>query len=358
MILQERFILTECKSRLRGLSAVTRVTIRPVRQRVKGELLTAQVTLETKAGPLHYTGAITRWVTRATVEWLRDRQLDITHRRWLLLTEQVSGSMAIDLVNAEIDFVDAAGNVFLHKPGKIWIQQPGIRPHRLPERQAGRLSKPSGLQVLFFLLSEPTAMGASFRDIARQSGVALGSVAFILRDLKEKGYLEQQGRREWRLVRRRELLDLWLVGYRERLRPKLVLGRFQPSERDLELSMRRLEEFASEQHLDWAVTGGWAADILIRHFRGDSLSFFTKEWSPLLIQKLRWLPSPNGPIFVLRRFGPSVTAQMKTGGPPVAHPLLIYAELLHHGGERERETARRVCDRYIAKLLEGKVNAS
>jgi hypothetical protein len=36
---------------------------------------------------------------------------------------------------------------------------------------------------------------------------------------------------------------------------------------------------------------------------------------------------------------------------PVAHPLLVYAELIFQGREREVETARIVYDRYLSPLI-------
>jgi hypothetical protein len=72
---------------------------------------------------------------------------------------------------------------------------------------------------------------------------------------------EKDGRR---VVRRKtELLGLWVGGgYAERLRPKLVLGRYRSAEP--KLADARCLHHARAQESDVMVTGGFAADKLLR----------------------------------------------------------------------------------------------
>jgi len=51
-----------------------------------------------------------------------------------------------------------------------------------------------------------------------------------MKELKEEGFLLDMGKRGNRLVRKEELLRKWVVAYPERLRPKLIVGRFLCSE--------------------------------------------------------------------------------------------------------------------------------
>jgi len=69
---------------------------------------------------------------------------------------------------------------------------------------------------------------------------------------------------------------------------------------------------------------------------------------------LRWLPSADGPITVLRPFSLQASHHaILKGNRRVADPLLVYAELLFEGRERERETARLVYEQYLAHLSDG-----
>ncbi len=183
--------------------------------------------------------------------------------------------------------------------------------------------------------------------------MALGSVSIVMRELKSKGYLVQKGRDEWRLTQKNKLLDLWVGAYGGRLRPGLIIGRYQPAEGDLEQTLLTLRNELEHKNISWALTGGFAADILTRHFRGQQLTFLVDEWPRDLMERLRWLPSAEGPVTVLRQFSSLVAFDLEMPhSRRVAHPLLVYAELTFQGRERELETAKVLYDRYLTTLIQ------
>jgi hypothetical protein len=274
-----------------------------------------------------------------------------TKAKPLLFTSYISPNLAERLIGAGMNFADAAGNVYLNWPGKLHIQIQGKKPTQTAEAKSERLTQPSGLRVLYALLTQPPEKWGAYRDIAKASGVALGSIAWIVRELKAKGYLVQKGRDEWRLTQKRKLLDLWVEGYGARLRPNLLIGRYQPGEANLEQTLRVLESELEDKKISWAITGGFAADIFTHHFRGEQLSFFAQEWPVDITRRLKWLPSDRGPVTVLRKFSPLVAFNLETHlSQPVAHPLLVYAELIFQGRERELETAKIIYDKYLSLL--------
>jgi hypothetical protein len=270
----------------------------------------------------------------------------------LLLTDYISPKLADRLINAGVNFADTAGNVYLNWPDKLHIQIQGKKPTKIAEAKSERLTQPSGLRILFGLLTQPQESWGTYRNIAKAAGVALGSIAVVMNELKAKRYLIEEGRDEWRLSQKRKLLDIWVEGYGARLRPNLLIGRYQPSEADLEQALQSLRSELDEKNISWALTGGFAADILTRHFRGEQLSFLVQEWPLDLTRRLKWLPSERGPVTVLRKFSPLVAFNWDNPLPrTVAHPLLVYAELIYQGRERELETARIVYDRYLSSLV-------
>jgi hypothetical protein len=101
------------------------------------------------------------------------------------------------------------------------------------------------------------------------------------------------------------------------------------------------------------VTGGFAADALTGHFRGEQLSIFAKdEVINDLTKQLQWLPSRDGDITLFRLFSPAAILERRPGVKmPVAHPLLVYAELVFQGSERELETARILYQRELKETL-------
>ncbi|MGH7267775.1 MAG: type IV toxin-antitoxin system AbiEi family antitoxin [Candidatus Rokuibacteriota bacterium] len=313
--------------------------------------------LDTEVGELRYVGDIKRRLTSPRLEHtllLLAAEHSQPGKRIprMLFSDYIPPSLGQRLEEAGVDYVDAAGNVLIRKPGRLYLFRSGAKPPRLREQTPAKLSTRSSLQVLFVLLQEPTATRLSYRELATQSGVALGSVAGIMAELKRKGHLVRR-RDGWELARRRALLDLWVSGYSERLRPALVLGRFQPPESDLTETLARVTDAAAARHLEYAVTGGVAADTLTQHYRGEQLTLFVSTWSRDLLQALRWLPSARGPVMLLRYFSPAVASQ-RAGprGIVLAQPLLVYAELLHDGSERAREVARQLYEQHLAPLID------
>lgn len=350
-------ILQACQTHLQALQPVKRVEVKSRTVRRGRPEVTIDLILKTEVGQRVYFYEIKRGLSVPRLEhFLLQLKRDSRQAkaRPLLLADYLSPRLADRLVEAGVDFVDAAGNIYIHWPGKLYIRIQGPKPKQLQEARFGRLLQSSGLQVIFVLLADPKAVSMSYRDLAKTSGVALGSVARIARELREKGYLEQKGRKQWILTQKQKLLDLWLSGYGDVLRPKLFVTRFQPPEQDLGETLAKFRKEAEAKGITWALTGGFAADLLTRHFRGNQLGLFVSEWSSELARNLKWLPSPPGPVTVLRQFSPLVVfAPKRPVEGAVAHPLLVYGELFYQGRERELEAAKLIFDQYIVPIIHG-----
>jgi hypothetical protein len=343
----DREVLQACEIQLRALQPVRKVEFKPQTARLERRGLDGEIVLHTDMGRLTYSYEVKKRLSLPRLEHLllHLRQYAREAKAQLLLfADYVPPRLAERLIAEEVNFVDGAGNVYLQ----------GGKPKYLREARTGRLTQPSGLQVVFVLLADPQAVSTPYRKLAEVGGVALGSVGWIVRELKARGYLEQKGRDEWTLIRRRELLDLWVGGYGDRLRRKLLMGRFQPPERDLNQTVGKFESNAEAVGITWALTGGFAADVLTRYFRGDQLGVFVSEWPAELMRKLKWLPSVRGPVAIFRKFSPLVIFEGKQPfETPVAHPLLVYAELVYQGRERELEAAKSIYDRHLAFIING-----
>ena len=339
---RERPIVDECLARLRALGTVRTVELRP--GPADGLLV-----LTTDSGRFQYLCEVKRTLNRPRLE---HALVSAAHppkagTRRLLLTDFVPGSLIDRFEQAQVDFVDAAGNMLVRWPGKLYVHVKGMKPTRVAEATASFLSTPNGLRVLFALLAEPGADVPAYRQLSEQAAVSLGTVGRVAMELKRRGFLETQRRKRRVLRRKRELLDLWVGGYAERLRPQLVIGRVRSPDRELADALKRLTA-EGDGGLRSALTGGFAADVLTGHYRGDQLTLFVDPWSSTRAAALRWLPSVDGPITLLRMFWPAtVKRTLEKGGARVAHPLLVYAELLFQGREREVETARLIYDQYL-----------
>ncbi|MCX5908333.1 MAG: hypothetical protein NTY64_14400, partial [Deltaproteobacteria bacterium] len=112
----------------------------------------------------------------------------------LIVTKYIHPQMAEQLRADGMEFIDAAGNAFLNQP-PLYLFVKGNRPPAPPRQgRTKRVFKPAGLRMIFALLCNPGLENRTFRDIAAAAGVALGTVDWIIRELKEMGFLMVMGR--------------------------------------------------------------------------------------------------------------------------------------------------------------------
>ncbi len=98
----------------------------------------------------------------------------------------------------------------------------------------------------------------------------------------------------------------------------------------------------------WAVTGGMAARELTHYLEPDAVTLFVDEQARAALEKEPLLrDDTGGNVTLLRLLDPAFLAAKPQTPWPLATPLLIYAELLQDGGQREIETAEMIYERFI-----------
>lgn len=317
-----------------------------------------QVTLKTKQGTFRYVYEAKAHLRPESIRHLLIRAR-IDRDRWgkttelLLLADYVNPSLAAQLKEAGINFIDTAGNLFLRRDPGLYLYVEGKKPPASQKEKPARLFQPSGLTLLFGLLIEPDSINTPYRHLSTANGVALGTVGWVKRDLREQGYLEPLDNERLRLLRKKELVERWVQGYASRLRPKLFLGEFRDLTNNLDVVVKSFHHYALAQELSWGLTGGFGADELVHHFRGNILTVFIELWrQDEALRTLKWLPVTGGPITVIRAFSPNVFRFRGKQEPyPVVHPLLVYAELLYRATDRDLETARLIYHKYLEPTL-------
>ena len=259
---------------------------------------------------------------------------------WLLLAPYVSRPTAARLVEKGIAFVDRVGNCHLDLGGAFVAHVTGRRPASEQTRRGG--FRAPAYRVLFLFLADPTRVASPMRHVAALAEVGVGTVANVMARLREERFVVDT-RSGPRLVASEALLDRWVSAYADVLRPHLLQGRFE-----LPAGNRRNPEAWIEQALGdrqaWAFGGSAGAYQLTRHYRGEETVLHVSEAPTDLARRLRALPHRDGTLIVVRAPLPRALEGPRAR---VAHPLLIYAELLHTGTSRALETARDVRREYL-----------
>jgi hypothetical protein len=92
----------------------------------------------------------------------------------------------------ELPFIDTAGNAYLEAPELMVYATGEPQPADIQDDVRYRAFTTAGMKIVFFMLCQPHQADATYREIARAAGVALGAVEPVVRDLQVRGFLVQK----------------------------------------------------------------------------------------------------------------------------------------------------------------------
>jgi hypothetical protein len=267
------------------------------------------------------------------------------NRPQILVTDYITPPLAERLKETKTQFADTAGNAYLRLPGlMIWVT--GKRPlEDAVADRAPRAFQPTGIKLLFGLICQPELAAAPYREIAKKTKTALGTINWVMRDLREMGYLNV-AKRNRRLNTTKRMLDEWALAYAHTLRPKLLIGRYRAQ------TFADWQQWQLEKHE--ALWGGEPAGALLtQHLKPGLLTIYAKQVPGRLVldHKLTTVVDRNtdgGLVEFRERFW---EFDVRTDTPLVVPPALVYADLLATGDARCMETAKLVYAGNLARLF-------
>jgi len=267
-------------------------------------------------------------------------------QKGLLVTRYVAPKMADRMKEMDIQFIDAVGNAYLNVP-PLFIFIKGNKPvQRHPTGRTTRAFQPTGLQVVFALLCNPGLEAEPYRKIAVLTNAALGTVGWVIQDLKQMGYLIDMGKRGLRLVKKRNLLDRWVATYPELLRPKKLVGNYVAGDTD----WWKDKELAKFQAF-WG--GEVAAAFLTKYLKPEVVTIYVKEPPGRLLLAHGLRNEPTGNIEIINIFWNYEYLWQDRPGlyGDLVHPILIYADLMATGNARNIETAEIIYERELTRFI-------
>jgi hypothetical protein len=263
----------------------------------------------------------------------------------LLVTDYLPENLGIRLRDSGVDFIDAAGNASLRRP-PLYLDFSGRK--RLERAlRSGRAFQTAGLKLIFLLLRLPQAARWTYRDLAQKSGIALGAVGPILRELEQLGFLQPGPGNRRIAVTMDDLLLRWELGYSERLRAALHV---QPCRLADNLRVAELPELIVRLGLERQVLlgGELGAARLLQHSAATQASLHYTDDALRTMLRLQLIPDPQGPVQLISRFGTTDHWQgEQPAGARIIDPLLLHAELLATGSD-QTELLQQLHSRYLA----------
>lgn len=277
-------------------------------------------------------------IKRAPGQGIVSEMADLT-KTHILVANYINPNLAERLKNLGIQFIDCTGNAYLNT-GATFLYVKGNKLGNAVNDQPARLFKPGGLQVIFTLLCNPDWVRAPYRDIAAKAGVALGTVAWAIKDLQAQGYIIEPEKKTRRLVKKHALLRLWLVGYEQLLRPRLLVNRYHAEKHDWWMAVNPGQGL-------WG--GEVAAYKMTNYLKPEIVTLYAPKLPDALLIKNRLRLDPKGEIEVIEPFWTFEYPEKKDDLVP---PLLVYADLLVRADGRTTETAKLVYEQYLARYIE------
>ena len=259
----------------------------------------------------------------------------------ILVTRHVTPPMAERMKELNLAFIDTAGNAYINAP-PLFVYIIGQKKKDIPEvGRTTRAFKPTGLKVVFALLCLPELVKAPYRDIARAADVALGTVGWVMNDLKKMNYIKDRGKHGRKLFNVDKLIDTWIYAYARELRPKLYIGRYDTTKEDW-------WERAAWRKTGTLLGGEPAAARLTDFLKPEIITIYGNEEINKFLLKNHLIKYPQGKVEIFRRFW---NFDYPWNYVELAPPLLIYADLIATADDRNIETARIIYDEYIDRFI-------
>ena len=261
----------------------------------------------------------------------------------LVIADFFPPPVADKLREAQVGYVDLAGNAWLKTDDYlVWVE--GRPQARKPAgARTARAFTLGGLQVVFALLTNPEWIQLATRTLATLAGVANGTVAAALRDLERQGFVLGNRAGKRRLRNREQLLARWTEGYLQRLEQATLINRYAA-----EGNANEWWKNTDDIHV---LLGGEVAAAEMTKFLTPHLITLYVEGNPgRVVLKNRLREDPNGNVMLKRKFWNFQPVDRTHDR--LAPPVLIYADLLATNDARCIETANRIKEQQLARLLE------
>ena len=287
---------------------------------------------------------VKRWLTQSMLA-MAINQLKCFQQKGLIVTDYVNPNMADRFKEVDIPFIDTVGNAYLNEP-PIYVFIKGYKPPAITHARdkVTRAFQPTGLKLVFVLLCNQNLINAPYRDIQKAANVALGTVDWVMRDLREEGYILDMGKRGKRFNNKKKLLEKWVEAYNEKLKPKLLIGRYKADKYDW-------WKFTKINEYDAYWGGEVAAAILTEYLKPETATIYIRDKRQnlaklLLTNRLREYTSGN--VEILDAFW---EIDYDLTNPELVHPLITYADLLATGDTRNIETAQKIYEGELIRLV-------
>lgn len=246
----------------------------------------------------------------------------------LLLTQYIPSEIAKEYVEEQINYLDVAGNCSI-RSGSLIILIEGKKVERAAKTNKPRAFQEAGIKLIFLFLVKPENVKLPYRELADLAGISLGSVATIMQELSDQNFLLRTKQTK-KLKNTKSLLERWITAYHDVLRPRLILKQMRFVKPENFTAWKSTNLVSQSGMAFWG--GEPAANLLTGYLQPGTLTIYSnRSWQSF--KDIGLIPDESGKVEILELFWKQ---EFYAGVPPV----LVYADLMSIGSDRNIETAK------------------
>lgn len=256
----------------------------------------------------------------------------------LLVTKYIPSDVAREFVEEGVNCLDVAGNCNIRQ-NKLFMLIEGKKVKRMAKVNQPRAFQEAGIKLIFNFLVDPEKIHLPYRDLAALAEISLGSVGTIMQELTELNFILKTKQAK-KLKNTRELLNRWITAYHDVLRPRLLKKQMRFIKQDSYNNWKEIDLAKINGTAFWG--GEPAANLLTGYLHPGTYTIYTDQnWHSL--KEINLIPDEKGKVEVLEMFWKK---EIFNGVPPV----LIYADLMSSGSDRNTETASMILNKELTYL--------
>lgn len=248
----------------------------------------------------------------------------------ILITKYIPVEIAKEYVAEGVNYLDIAGNCNIRQHNLV-LHIEGKKIERSAKVNQPRAFQETGVKLIFQFLVEPDKVKLTYRELAELANISLGSVGTIMQELIDLNFILKT-KQTMKLKNSKELLNRWITAYHDVLRPRLFRK---------QMRFVRPESYVKWKEIDLNQTNGltfWGgepgANLLNGFLQPGIFTIYTdRNWQSF--KDIELVPDENGKVEILELFWGTQTYK---GIPPV----LIYADLMRSGSDRNIEAANMI----------------
>jgi len=266
-----------------------------------------------------------------------------TKKPLVVIAKFIANDIAKEFKEKGINYIDVAGNGFI-KQGNILIFVSGQKAQIAQKTNQARAFQEAGIKLIFNFLSDPKNLMLSYRELAEKTGIAIGSVSNIIRELEDIHFILKTERKRV-LKNKPELLNRWVIAYNDILRPKLFKRKMRFADKNRYVKWRDVLQVNDKGAFLWS--GEPAGAIYTNYLKPAAFTIYTdKNWQECA-KLFNMVPDENGDIEIMAIFW---NIEHYNNNKQTVPPVITYTDLINTGLDRNIETARLILENELPNI--------